>query len=88
MKLMIVTLHDTVEEEITRRLTSHHFKVTVIASTSGWLRKGMKTLLIGADDEKVQDALSIIRQNCSKPAESKERCATIFVLKVHEYIHF
>jgi uncharacterized protein YaaQ len=88
MKLIIATLHDSVEEAISRRLMSRHFKVTVIASTSGWLHKGMKTLLIGADDEKVQDALSIIRQNCSRPPESKERCATIFILKVHEFVHF
>ncbi len=56
MKLIIATLPDPCDEMVSKALISSAHKVTTIASTSGWLRKGMTTLLVGAEDKKVEKA--------------------------------
>jgi uncharacterized protein YaaQ len=89
LKLIIATLPDTCDELVSGKLLKLRFQVTTIASTSGWLRKGMTTLLIGVDDKKVDSALKIIRETCAENKKSaSEHPITIFVLKVHEFVHF
>jgi uncharacterized protein YaaQ len=88
MKLIIAIIQDSDNEPVSRALTSADFRVTCIASTGGFLRRGYSTLLIGLEDEQVEKALQIIRETCSSPAEPNLRRATIFVLKVDHYTHF
>lgn len=88
MKLIIAIVHDTDSDPISHALTANDLRVTQIASTGGFLRKGHSTLLIGLDDDKVERALEIIRQNSKTYNDPEERKATIFVLKVDQFIHF
>ena len=89
MKLLIATLPDPCDEKVSTALVSAHYQITTIASTSGWLRKGMTTLLIGVEDTKGETALKLIRKICSENKEaSGQHPASIFVLKVNEFIHF
>jgi len=85
MKLIIAIIKDEDNDAVSRALTKKEFRVTLTASTGGFLRSGRSTLLIGVDDEKVETALEIIRENCKKPDQSKESRATIFVLKVDKF---
>ncbi len=89
MKLIIATLPDPCDEMVSKALISSAYKVTTIASTSGWLRKGMTTLLVGAEDKKIEKALQIIRKTCTENREATaQHPASIFVMKVNEFIHF
>jgi uncharacterized protein YaaQ len=88
MKLMIAILRDIDNDAVSQALTSAGFRVTLIASTGGFWRRGNTTLLIGCEDEQVDHAQELIRQNVSQAAEAGTRHATIFVLKVDHYIHF
>jgi uncharacterized protein YaaQ len=54
----------------------------------GFWKRGNTTLLIGCEDEQVDHALELVRQNVSPAAEPGTRHATIFVLKVDHYVHF
>jgi uncharacterized protein YaaQ len=85
MKLIIAIIKDEDNDAVSGALTKNDFRVTLIASTGGFLRSGRSTLLIGVDDSQVEDALEIIRQNCKKPDESKGKRATIFVLPVDQF---
>jgi uncharacterized protein YaaQ len=85
MKLIIAIIKDEDNDAVSGALTKNDFRVTLIASTGGFLRSGRSTLLIGVDDRQVEDALEIIRQNCKKPDESKVKSATIFVLPVDQF---
>ncbi len=85
MKLIIAIIKDEDNDAVSRALTKNNFRVTFIASTGGFLRSGRSTLLIGVDDERVEDALEIIRNNCQKPEKSDASRATIFVLKVDQF---
>ncbi len=88
MKMIIAILRDVDSDPVSHALTSASYRVTVIASTGGFLRRGNTTLLIGTEDEKVEKALEIIRQSCTPAAEPGAKRATIFVLKVDQYTHF
>lgn len=85
MKLIIAIIKDEDNDAVSSALTKKEFRVTLIASTGGFLRSGRSTLLIGVEDGQVDSALEIIRNNCQKPEESKGNRATIFVLPVEKF---
>jgi uncharacterized protein YaaQ len=87
MKLIIAIIRDSDNEAVSRALTSADYRVTCVASTGGFLRRGSSTLLIGVEDERVQRALEIIRESCTPPTDPNIKRATIFVLKVDQYTH-
>lgn len=85
MKLIIAIIKDEDNDSVSKALTKNDFRVTFIASTGGFLRSGRSTLLVGVEDKQVEKALDVIRSNCKKADESKEKRATIFVLKVDQF---
>ena len=87
MKLIIAIIRDSDNEPVTRALTSADFRVTCIASTGGFLRRGYSTLLIGLEDDQVDRALTLIRETCAPSTEPNIKRATVFVLKVDQYTH-
>jgi uncharacterized protein YaaQ len=85
MKLIIAIIKDEDNDAVSRALTKEKFRVTFIASTGGFLRSGRSTLLIGVEDDQVEEALNVIRKSCKKPDESQGKRATIFVLNVNQF---
>jgi uncharacterized protein YaaQ len=85
MKLIIAIIKDEDNDAVSKALTNNKFRVTFIASTGGFLRSGRSTLLVGVEDEQVEQALDVIRTTCKKPEQEKEKRATIFVLKVDQF---
>ncbi len=79
MKLMIVIVRDTNEENAIQALVKADYRVTRMASTGGFLRRGNVTLLIGVESEKVDAVLDILRQAC-RPVDSDQHRATVFVV--------
>lgn len=64
MKLIIAIVQDQDAPSLVEDLTSNDFRVTKLASTGGFLRSGNTTLLIGVEDEKVDDVIKIIEDTC------------------------
>ncbi len=88
MKLIIAIVRDVDNEPVSHALTAADYRVTAIASTGGFLRRGNTTLLIGLEDDQVEDALRILRENCAPSGEAGAKRATIFVIKVDQFVHF
>lgn len=88
MKMIIAIVNDEDSEQVTHALTQSDFRVTTIASTGGFLRRGLSTLLCAFEDEQLTAALNVIR-GCFQPVadEAQKRCK-IFVLNVAETHHF
>ena len=70
---------------VSRKLTDEKFRVTFVASTGGFFRSGRSTLIIGVDDDRVEKALQIIKENTAIPENVDEKRATVFVLDVEEF---
>lgn len=86
MKLIIAIVRDEESEQILQALVHEGFRVTRIASTGGFLRKGMTTLMIGVEDDLVDEAVNLVGDRCLSASESGIRCATLFVLNVDQFI--
>ena len=88
MKLIIAILRDTDNDPVSHALTSADYRVTCVASTGGFLRRGQSTLFIGVEDEEVDKAVDIIRKNVSPTSDPGTKKAIIFVVKVDQFTHF
>ena len=86
MKLLIAIIHDEDSDQILQSLVQEEFRVTRIASTGGFLRRGMTTLMIGVEDEKVDDAIHLVGDQCQPATSPNASCATLFVLKVDQFL--
>ena len=84
MKMIIVIVKDSDAEQVTQALTASDFRVTRIASTGGFLRSGVVTLLIGVDDERVEAGIQVVRDQLGA-SDPKESRATIFVVPVQRF---
>lgn len=85
MKMIIAIVRDSDNESITQALIASSFRVTRIASTGGFLRRGSSTLMVGVEDEKLESALRVIRENAGLPPDSGGKRATLFVLHVEHF---
>jgi uncharacterized protein YaaQ len=88
MKMIIAILRDADNDPVSHALTSSNFRVTTIASTGGFLKRGQTTLFIGTEDEQVESAVAIIKKNCSAQTDPAQKKGIIFVLNVDQYVHF
>ena len=66
MKMIYAIVRNDNEDDVVTQLTQHHYSVTRLSTTGGFLRKGNTTLMIGADDEKVDEVISLIKQECGQ----------------------
>lgn len=66
MKLIIVVVQDKDANRLTKALSNAKFQATRLATTGGFLKEGNTTLMIGVEDKKVDEALNIIKDNCSQ----------------------
>ncbi|MCI9164111.1 MAG: transcriptional regulator [Lachnospiraceae bacterium] len=66
MKIIYAIVSSDDGNRVTDVLTDHHFSVTRLATTGGFLKKGNATLMIGTDEEQVDHAINLIRETCGK----------------------
>lgn len=85
MKMMIIILDDYDAESTLHMLIEKDFRVTRVASTGGFLRRGNTTLLMGTDDHRIDEAIEIIRQTSSETKDPGQARPTIFVLNVARF---
>ena len=72
MKLIIAIVQDEDSSRLISSLMSEGDRVTKLATTGGFLRSGNTTLLVGVEDDKLQNAMSIIEKVC----KSRKQIAT------------
>lgn len=85
MKMIIAILRDDDSEAVSQALINEKFRVTRIASTGGFFRKGSTTLMVGLADEMIDQAMEIIRQNCKPAIDPGIKRATLFVLNIAHF---
>ncbi len=83
MKMIIIIVQDHDADTLTQAFTAGNFRVTRVASTGGFMRSGVVTMLLGVDDTQVEEAIQIAR-NALPTLENKKR-ATLFVVPVQHF---
>lgn len=66
MKLIFAIINDDDVRFVSDALIQHEIQATRLSSTGSFLKSGNTTLLICIDDEKVDEAISIINSHCRR----------------------
>lgn len=69
MKMIIAIVNDSDSVKLITSLIEDKFQVTKLATTGGFLKIGNTTILVGAEDDKVEQVLNIIETNCQSRDE-------------------
>ncbi len=77
MKLILATTRDENASQLIDRLIEHEFRATRINSVGGFLKKGNSTIVVGIDDEFVDDILRLIREAATP--------ANVYVINLARY---
>lgn len=84
MKLMIVIVRDQDADGVIQELLRLNYRVTRMASTGGFFRRGNVTLLIGVEAAKVDAVFETLHQVCC-PADADQHRATVFVVDMPHF---
>jgi uncharacterized protein YaaQ len=85
MKLLIAILRDQDTERVVQALVIAGFRVTRVASTGGFIRRGSSTIMIGLEESQIDLAYQTIRDHLSPSDDPTSKRATLFVLDVAEF---
>lgn len=84
-RLIIALLREANSEEVLNALLDADYRVTRIAATGGFMRRGNSTLMIGAEKNQVEAAVKLIRDHSAPAIDPGLKRATVFVLKVDQF---
>ena len=85
MKLIVAICRDDEASRLSDALVAGDFRVTRIASTGGFLKRGNTTLLVGVEAGEVERAIETLRATLGPAPEQGKRRATLFVLEASGY---
>ena len=80
MKLILAVIRDIDSEPVIRALIKAEYRVTRLASTGGFLRRGNMTLMIGVEEGDEQAVIDLMREAVGPPEKEQHR-VTLFILK-------
>jgi uncharacterized protein YaaQ len=69
VKLVLAIVNNDDSHALSQALVKEGFSATRLATTGGFLRVGNTTMIVGVENEKVDQVLDIIGQNCKKRQE-------------------
>jgi uncharacterized protein YaaQ len=79
MKLLFMIVRDTDADTVLQGLVDNKYRVTRVASTGGFLRRGNVTLMSGVEDEQVDHVIGLLKKVCC-PSDESGHSVTIFVV--------
>jgi uncharacterized protein YaaQ len=79
LKLILAVVRDADEMAVVDQLVNVGYRVTRMSSTGGFLRRGNVTLMVGAEEEQLQNIIDLIQKTCTT-ADGFQNRAVIFVL--------
>ena len=85
MKMIMAIVEDQFSDTTSSVLVKANFRVTRLASTGGFLREGATTLMVGVEDDQLDTALQLIREQIPLSDDMENIQATIFVLNIKDF---
>ncbi len=85
MKMIVCILQDSDKDTVAEALNESGFPVTLLPSTGAYFRRGNATMITGIADEKVEEAIQVIRDNVGETEEPGMKRATLFVINVDRF---
>lgn len=69
MKLILAIVSSDDTQAVSSALTQGKFQVTKLATTGGFLSKGNTTIIVGCEDDKVDEAIKLISSESNRRTE-------------------
>lgn len=69
MKLLLAIMSNDDSPAVSSALTKENFQVTRLATTGGFLRAGNTTLIVGVEDDQVDQAMEVIKEFSKRRTE-------------------
>lgn len=85
MKMIMAIVENHFSDATSSALLNANLRVTRLASTGGFLREGTTTLMIGVEDDQLEKALQLIRDQIPLSDDHENIQATIYVLNVKDF---
>ncbi len=70
MKMVLAIVNNDDSHTLLAELSKNGFGATKLSTSGGFLRAGNSTLLIGVEDEKLDEVIDILREFCSERTET------------------
>lgn len=92
MKLIIAIVNDEFSAKVIKSLMKNKIRTTKLSSTGGFLKAGNTTLLIGAEDDQIEDVVDMIKKQCksTKVQEGDQEVvvsgANLFIMDIDQYL--
>lgn len=94
MKLVIAIIQDEYISKVLKSLMAEKVRITKLSSTGGFLKSGNTTLLVGVENDKLDNLVEIIRKQCKstkvkvKDGDSEITVggANLFIMDIDQYI--
>ncbi|MDY2550587.1 cyclic-di-AMP receptor [Enterococcus casseliflavus] len=64
MKLIMAIVQDKDSNRLANEFIDANIRATKLSSTGGFLKAGNSTFIIGIEEDRVQDALELIKKTC------------------------
>lgn len=65
MKLVVAIVHNEDAGTLVDALLQEEYRATRLQSSGGFLKQSNSTVIVGADEDKVEAVLEIVRANCT-----------------------
>ncbi len=65
MKLVVAIVHNEDAGALVDALLEREYRTTRLQSSGGFLKQSNATVMLGVDDDKVEEVVSIVRENCT-----------------------
>jgi uncharacterized protein YaaQ len=65
VKLIVAIVHNEDAGALVDALLEHEYRTTRLQSSGGFLKQSNATVILGVEDDKVEDVMAIVRENCT-----------------------
>lgn len=88
MKLIIAVIQDHVATDVLTELSNNKIRATKLSSTGGFFKQGNTTILIGVEDEKLEEIKEMILNISNKKEYIDEKTANtvMFTLNMDKLV--
>jgi uncharacterized protein YaaQ len=65
MKLVVAIVHNEDAGVLVDALLEHEYRATRLHSSGGFLKQGNASVIVGVEDDRVDEVMAIVRDNCN-----------------------
>jgi uncharacterized protein YaaQ len=70
VKLVLAIVHNEDAGPLVDALLEHEYRATRLHSSGGFLKQSNATIVLGVEDDEVEDVVSIVRETCTSRTQT------------------